>query len=544
MQRSRVGRGDGTANDTPVPSASPEETTKQPTYTTVGSIYNPGAATPLQPPTRRPRTRRHPHILESPSGDVFAFPNSALTAFAWKEKTGTSPTATGAVLQQHYTPLRQNYDRAVSPIGEQERSVLSGTGMAVPSIRSGNLPPPSGLEDNDSVASEDTLASSRITVKGLTNLASYPNPMQKAAQKALARARPANRTFSRPETLSPLSFPTPDRGKDRAVAGYVSSTAAPGPPEPLTAGPPGSRLKTFTLGTLGTMSTEERNEGLVRAPPPPLHYHPGSTHQASTVPTASHGALQRNVSLEERCRKYGPISRNPVDLSDAMKPRPGATSPPGEEARRPPMSETPRPEQITEYFPHGLPTNYNYSYKSVMDDWLVKQVFADVEQHNQPPLPETPAEKVSRLDRAFYAGTRGFTKDVDQAIRDDKYQRLESKVGVIGGERERLRESLPGKLGLDTRAQMPKWTVEEACQTERSEHAKPLLHLAFTSLWNMKEAKALEPSQKGWAPHYVKPDMEWVDNSAEGQKSFFESPKVEHQHKKKKTIKSTRRLGY
>src|SRR5438034_9357410 len=48
---------------------------RQPTYTTVGSIYNPNAEKPLQPPTRRGRTIRLSHMnfadpafLPQPSG--------------------------------------------------------------------------------------------------------------------------------------------------------------------------------------------------------------------------------------------------------------------------------------------------------------------------------------------------------------------------------------------------------------------------------------------------------------------------------------------
>lgn len=186
-------------------------------YTTVGSVYNPQSQ-PLQPPIRRGRTVKalFPFKSESPAGP--------------------------SMLQ--YTALQQNSDRAVSPvhmdphalpssmtITRQERQVLQKFGVAVPSIHQPSTMPSrlqspfpstagparyanSRLDstvdafadpvsddnstmfanahaDSDNESDEaDTKPISAMNFNSLTNLASYPNPMQRAAQKVLASHRP------------------------------------------------------------------------------------------------------------------------------------------------------------------------------------------------------------------------------------------------------------------------------------------------------------------------------------------------------------------
>jgi hypothetical protein len=200
----------------PLQLSEPQQSTPPRQYTTVGSIYNPQPQ-PLQPPVRRGRTVKalFPYKSESPAGPS----------------------------QLQYTPLQQNADRAVSPVRlsprslpstvtDQEREVLHKFGIVVSNIQqtpnmSRHLQSPirgnSGVvtlhnynyaddiidavadpaitsnltmvadtdTDPDSESDgADVKSISAMNINSITNLASYPNPNQRAAQKLLASHRP------------------------------------------------------------------------------------------------------------------------------------------------------------------------------------------------------------------------------------------------------------------------------------------------------------------------------------------------------------------
>ncbi|KAK0723792.1 hypothetical protein B0T21DRAFT_293816 [Apiosordaria backusii] len=513
------------------------ETKEQPTYTTVGSIYNPNAATPIQPPTRRPRTRRYPQSLESPSGEAFNFPDP-FTALLLKYKLPPPPTTANTL--RRYSPLQQNYDRALSPINEQEYSVLANFGMAVPpTIRSGNLPPPSVLENDDSVAPEDTLVSSRIRVKGLTNLASYPNPMRKAAQKALARARPANFAFSRPEGLSSLSMAAPDfgTGRDRPAVATprLPSTSSSGTPQPLTAGPPGLRqLKRTTFDpaqpSIRTSRLEDQNEPPTASSHLPIGYQARSSsviqpYKAETNYLAfndrelrgryvghSTQLFQHNMS-----GNYGSIaqkSRVSPDWRHSSSSTPFQFNGPEQEPVKRFVYDTLPFERISKYFPKGLPPNYHGQNILVSDDWASRAMIAS----QQPPLQR-------QLDMPFYAG-EGFS-----------IGHLQRKLGAIGVERER-------RFGSGTdKSVPPKLSIEEAINMEASEHVKPMLEMTYVALLNYRDTRRSRGPVSAWGPIFAEPDESLIDHSPDGNNSFFDDPRVEVP-KKKKVTRFPRRLGY
>lgn len=177
----------------------------QPTYTTAGTLYNPGSTQPLQPPTRRGRSFKWPapgqHL------DLTLLPKPTLAPLPLKFGGGGRPTTYPSL--QRYSPLQQNYDRAASPPSEIEQTAMLS--MNATSMRSTNLPtplPPSAAailfpdvdqdrseergtsaSDGDNVDDDDSFNGplSNMAVKSLQNLASYPNPIQKKAQKALLR---------------------------------------------------------------------------------------------------------------------------------------------------------------------------------------------------------------------------------------------------------------------------------------------------------------------------------------------------------------------
>ena len=142
-------------------------------------------------------------------------------------------------VRQSYTPLQQNYDRAVSPFGEYDHPGLRMP-LDVPRMRSGNTPRPLSLtvsessqdkmateaeahhsndesDDDDDESDFSMHALTNMTVKSLQSLASYPNPVQKRAQKALLRGcRP------RPGTLPSLIAASASAS---SAPSYISSNA-------------------------------------------------------------------------------------------------------------------------------------------------------------------------------------------------------------------------------------------------------------------------------------------------------------------------------
>ncbi|KAH7037495.1 uncharacterized protein B0I36DRAFT_314182 [Microdochium trichocladiopsis] len=126
--------------------------------------------------------------------------------------TGGHPSAASYVL--HYSPLQQNADRAISPTATSDPFSVANSVDEYYTTSSRPSPltldftlftpkpalsststtreawPDDGKrkDDEDDAIADDKL--NQFSVKGLTSLASYPNPNQKAAQERLQRARP------------------------------------------------------------------------------------------------------------------------------------------------------------------------------------------------------------------------------------------------------------------------------------------------------------------------------------------------------------------
>ncbi|KAK3383558.1 hypothetical protein B0T24DRAFT_53746 [Lasiosphaeria ovina] len=542
----------------------PSESTRQPTYTTVGSIYNPHATTPLQPPTRRPRSRRYPGAIQSPSGEpVFGFPNSLLSALPVADRAPSSPPAPANQLPQ-YSPLQQNYDRAVSPVTEQEIAVLAGRGMSVPSIRSGNLPPPPSyglgislvekqestiVSDGDSAHTEDSFPPMRITVKGLNSLASYPNPAQKAAQQALAKAtRTGNSGINRSEANSSISYLASEFGGRGRVAGTFGSTiSSAGIPQPLTAGPPGQRQ--FRPSAL-----EGSAKALYFDQDTPsdffTSFDPGYKQNSASnavfsntfnhLSTGGHGGLVRGTDqLAVMVHQAGFHSSHVAHPTVNTKPLSTSTIHP--DAMDPKNTRDTLPfEKAQDYYPQVFPLDYTGHHTPVDECW-----------HENPPAQvtkicqrstESTSERKDRIKRNFYAGTEGLVKDMEGVMHDHDRRFLDNKVGVIGQGRERFRTLSVDRMGSNGKVQPPFLTVAESNSIEDRDHAEPLVNLAFATLLTYKEKESDAHRKRGWRSGFVAANPAWIDNSEEGNKSFFDAPKSEAP-KKKKVVKKSRR-GY
>ncbi|KAG8166421.1 hypothetical protein KVR01_002110 [Diaporthe batatas] len=185
---------------------------QQTVYTTAGTVYNP-TAPPLQPPSRRGRASR----WAPPSPAELALLNqSVLASFPYKPYR--SPPTTASSLK-HYTPLQQNSDRAAEPlmgISASGRTLSESSSTlslnSAPSQGNTNSLNANGrvLDDmrltDDEKDEEELTRMSNLPVRTITNLASYPNPSQKLAQKALDRARETFKTAAETDRSSTPSF--------------------------------------------------------------------------------------------------------------------------------------------------------------------------------------------------------------------------------------------------------------------------------------------------------------------------------------------------
>ncbi|KAM0524758.1 hypothetical protein ACHAPE_000859 [Trichoderma viride] len=215
--------------------ATPVSAPLQTTYTTAGTIYNPSSSQRLQPPARRGR------LLKATSEfDNLKFVNPSLSRhqpdalqrlYMSESLAQTQPPPDRQV---SYEPLQQNYDRAVSPVNAQDQApgMSWSTGLQSPAalfdVKGKGI-----ANDTDSSDDEDgiiTGALMNMPVKSLQNLASYPNPNQKQAQKALLRGiKPrGNNTLSVPSRQdTPLSqseyFPQHVRSRYNTVSDPAAS---------------------------------------------------------------------------------------------------------------------------------------------------------------------------------------------------------------------------------------------------------------------------------------------------------------------------------
>ncbi|KAK0729683.1 hypothetical protein B0H67DRAFT_638275 [Lasiosphaeris hirsuta] len=470
-----------------------------------------------------------------------------------------------------YSPLKQNDDRAVSPMTEQEKAIFAGIRMPVPTIRSGNLPPPSGsavglgigdkrnttfVGESDRVASEDTLASSHITVKGLTNLASYPNPMQAAAQKTLARARAANlAAFGRVDNTTNslpsnnLGYVPPHFGRDRVTG--TASTAA-GTPQPLTAGPPGQRQfrpSTFDAA-IRALSLDPENSPLESSPSTS-----GFQLNSDSISTYSHpftgedsgpfGGVRR-LALDAQTAFFNPhasASRGPPSpaFSNAHS-RPFTMAPAAntEDKEKRAIRDTLPADRIRQYFPKEFPPDYSGRHNPVADNWYEKYPLS--ERRFSQTSSEAISERQRKINWAFYAGTEGLTKNTDRVARDHDNRCLKNKIGVIGEGRERFKISSNDKRGDDGKPNLPHLSVEDAIRMDYRLHVEPLLNMAFATLLKYKEPASADLTDLTPRSNFTEVDPAWVDDSEEGNSSFFEKPKPE-QPKRKRVVKRVRR-GY
>ncbi|KAF7553735.1 hypothetical protein G7046_g7014 [Stylonectria norvegica] len=541
----------------------PASASKQPTYTTAGTLYNPESSQPLQPPTRRGRS------LKGTAGNghtgLSFLPKSVLASLPLKVNSGPVQPV------QQYTPLQQNYDRAVSPVNEMDH-VGDNMTAEQPRMRSGNTPasPAGACLGTDLVKQMDGYSTDgsddeydlrsdpliMMPVKSLHNLASYPNPNQKRAQKALSRGTKAhlnglseasrNRISSnvsaqeldgsggnptepsktenpfKERALSP-SMLTPEPLKlhrraptwrpfvprddypmrptaqfvnenysDAIASGsYGGSSSAsmtlasgPGAPRPLTAGPPGQRQyrpSTFE-STFKALKTERK----------------GRTYDNEED---AYSATRQPLVPADIDDPYTALPTFRIDYSETSETRP-ATQPGLGQAgfgKKTSGSQASRHAEDsffswTRAFTYNRDTLVPGSGSNLEPDrarravlpWAMGgQYIAGTDRLTG----EAIAARVKRINRAWYAGAGLMERPQVEVIKAVCGGKTETTFGAIG-------EGRPNKIG----GQYCSIAVEEANKISVSEHARPLMKLAFASVLRYVEEEALRKAQQSEKP--------------------------------------------
>ncbi|KAK3396080.1 hypothetical protein B0T20DRAFT_260533 [Sordaria brevicollis] len=526
------------ADDTTKPS-------KPATFTTVGTLHNPNATAPIHPPTRRPRTRRYNGLQSPPGHHGFGpFPNSLLSALPVAEAE-ISPPPTKTSLP-HYSPLQQNLDRAVSPFADAEKS--HATVMSFPAIRAGNLPAPSaaasgilsGLKENasttgddDSSTGDDILLASTFSVKSLTSLASYPNPMQKKAQNtlALAKARTAHYGMNRPDTPSSLLTKPSVTSRNQSAMPYGTTSAAFGTPQPLTAGPPGQRsYKPSTAeSTYRILRTYDDDKSPLRTPPgfPSAENEP-SVRGNPAFPSLSSRKDELHEMGDRLRRAFGAFS-----VDDRSRASRAACVDDTEEAFQQLFgnhnylsSKAPTttslaldnlPLDKTMHSFGGVYPNNHAGQTSLQDNSWYENYPVQSRAVSWNPSPEEQARREEKTNHIFYSGVRLLEKKATELLPVSVTRASESKVGVIGGGRR------------------------EPSSKDEKECGDPLVTMALVSLLACKQSSKLNDPRNPFSSDWSKADPAWIDTSEDGNKSFFTT---KPEPVKKKVVRRVTRRGY
>ncbi|OAA43407.1 hypothetical protein BBO_04550 [Beauveria brongniartii RCEF 3172] len=477
----------------------------QPTYTTAGTIYNPNSTQPLQPPTRRGRS------LKWTSGgaysDLSLLPRSLLASLQAKSNGRSSP-----YLATQYTPLQQNYDRAANPVSKNgyfddmsSRWSATTANNAHEADESMSYISSDRDQDGDDEDEEEDDGIDNLmvnmTVKSLQNLASYPNPIQKKAQKALLRpAKPRPNLYntvgandmspqfwdsrSSPDILYDRSWIKPRLSNSDSVASQPTAKAelqsiaergrhqktspppnsessepnaawlthiALGAPRPLTAGPPGQRqyrASTFK-STFKALSTEVKAANQVE-----------DDAYAVTARVLQHagiddarGKLEGSLSRHESETAYQTqlIQDSQMLKSGSMNGIYGIVGSPDSGAYR-------------------RDTNGFTASDAVLarPRWGMHASYAGEFTRKNPEYEAAFIAYMQKMDRMWYHGCERLCSEETRGTDGTK----EMYAGVIGDGR-------PGCGGWNRHAEIK---IAEANKMEVAEHAKPLLDMAMANL--------------------------------------------------------------
>lgn len=473
----------------------------QTTYTTAGTVYKPNSTQPLQPPARRGRSFKWTNGGVHP--ELSLLPKSVLATLPLR---GAANRA--SVLQQ-YSPLQQNYDRAISPnpfvdtdhtlakmslqgpatSRTDDSSALSSLFAGSSDDKATSQCDGSDTDDSDEDMGMDPLAG--MPFKSLQNLASYPNPMQHKARKALNVAKPiiqvSNRKLTpprapylRPIGSPPKGLPSADVERDDSLKpppgvstgqrlfdtkpGPTTLAEGPGAPRPLTAGPPGQRqyrTSTFEAAWKALQTKAQQNNGVKitvpESPQPPYS-------QISAGDQWMQWAQHRPSPIPRVDSVMGISSLNDETISSNK----GANWPPS------------KPQYSQQTTPVFLDFSDQTDAVADNDD----KTLADPSLQ-QPSRFVTGTDRLTEVDikaqdernnAIWNSGSGLLNKSTTEAIADARFRRFEQNHGVIGDGR-------PSKKA----AVYPPMSIDEANALSTARHAKPLLNVAFDTLLRYRD---------------------------------------------------------
>ncbi|KUI62004.1 hypothetical protein VP1G_09140 [Cytospora mali] len=476
-------------------------------YTTAGTVYNPNAAIPLQPPTRKGRVSRWP----PPSQAEFALFNKSIPSGYSHRR---SPPTTASSLK-HYSPLQQNSDRAVEPSTARtcmERSISDSSSVSF--AASNPLGSMTGLDENNDQFSnmglqyvtkekDDLARLNNLGVKALTSLASYPNLHQQLAQRALDKARQTVKANETSRAMSPTSSrqgiqrqqegsgalpSTMNLGRDYAdtygripridhTVGSTRSTvlsSGPGAPRPLTAGPPGQRQ--YKVATL---------EGAFRA----LQ---SNVRRPSSAIDEAHFDINPSALVNLGRPTTANMSSQPHTQSSSSFGRPPqynafATVHPSDPARRPGRTRDTLPvDPLRLYFPRGFPSDYHFD-PEIIDPFPPNGADLELQEGRYLPTPEELRQRDARSKIAFYSSTEQLLKTFDERITDARKKLQDIELGV-DEKRKRAASRQTDITNILNSSKLGKpnyeFTTDFVNELPTHEAATPIIGMAFSTLLN------------------------------------------------------------
>lgn len=497
----------------------------QPTqlYTTAGTVYDPGAVAPLQPPTRKGRAARWP----PPSlGECALFNKSVPPGFSYRR----SPPTTASSLK-HYSPLQQNSARALDPstvakplsrsTSDSSSSVsctasdprVNTTGLDKSNDKSRNM----GLQYEDK--KHDLASLGKLGAKGLSSLASYPNAHQNLARRALNKARETVKTAESCRSVSPTSSRQDyQRHKERTSALKLSNissqdhgdyhgqfpkighvvgstkssmlSSGPGAPRPLTAGPPGQRQ--YRAGTLNKGASRALQSDTKQSSPTIDETHfdinPSKLVSLGKTTTLKMPSQPQTPSQAEQLPTKPSSIPGRQPLHDAF----GPVQPP-DLSRRPGRTKDTLPvEPLRQYFPDGFPSDYHYKPNPGV---VLSPEGADLELQGGRYLPtlEEVTLRDARSRIAFYSPYGELLKTFDERVEEARNKLLDMRLG-IDVQDEHVASPVNNIYALPQFGKPNyEFTTKFANELPTHEAATPLISMAFATLLNYWDNGRLMP---------------------------------------------------
>ncbi|KAF4583119.1 hypothetical protein GQ602_006263 [Ophiocordyceps camponoti-floridani] len=502
---------------------------KQPTYTTAGTIYRPSASQPLQPPARRGRATKLP--LTSSHTEFMLLPRSVIAGLASRSpRLGSS-----ARPQPQYTPLQQNYDRAVSPLNDHDHMGLN-MAIQMPRICPDNPSAPlsflladkddgdkgkakvktvadfytaasescvsvvaeNGGDDNDDDDDDDDDVDDKINknlmdnglestseplmsmrplrnmnVPSIVSLGSYPNPMRRTARTFLRQSSRPNFTVT--ETLTaPL-----EDAKTTTSTGLLR----PSQTDASDLGGPFTRLLPAALPNGDDSASSPTTSSLGTGPGVPLPLTAGPPGQRQYRPSTFESTVRALKTRTSFAKDDGDTLAALVAASEEERP-----------LSRPfvPVAMSPL-------------------------DYVTADSALDLGGGRYAPGTDRVSDEAlqlrrERIDEVWYAGTGYLGMSGREVLAESAQRRKPHPYGAIGDGRPKKTKTEYGHMEVD-----------EANSTPLSEDMAPLLNVALATLVrHVDDMKTGSPLQQ-----FEPPKTDLCDATVEGNKSFFSKADIE-----------------